>query len=120
MAAEGRAVPRNAGYTRFGGVFHRLLRSRGRNQSTFAAERRRRGLRLGRPGRERDVGQRSVSDWMRGGVACPREVPSIAAALLDLSEDEWTQLGLAFAYGQTVPEGDPLRPSAGSRPPRPG
>ncbi|MGI8908987.1 MAG: hypothetical protein ACR2JR_00285 [Rubrobacteraceae bacterium] len=93
-------------YTYFGGVFGRLLKARGYNQSTFAAECRRRGLRVGKPGRQRDVGQRSVSDWMRGKVACPREVPGYTDIVLDLTEEEWVELALAFAYGQTFMKED--------------
>jgi len=90
------------GYTHFDRVFDRLLRSRGHNQSTFAAECRRRGFRLKGSSAERDVGQRSISDWLRGKTSCSREVPAIAVAVLDLSEEERVELGLAFAYGQTT------------------
>jgi hypothetical protein len=93
-------------YTYFGGVFYRLLRTRDHNQSSFAAECRQRGFKIGGSGGERDVGQRSVSDWMRGKVACPREIPNIAVAVLDLSDEERIELALAFAYGQKVPHVD--------------
>ncbi len=96
----------DGGYTYFGRFFDRLLESRGLNQSTFAAECRRRKFRVGRPGKQRDVGQRSVSDWMRGYAACPREIPTYADAIMVLSEEEWTGFALAYAYGQTVPEED--------------
>jgi hypothetical protein len=96
----------NGGYTYFGRFFDRLLESRGYNQSTFAAECRRRKFRVGRPGKQRDIGQRSISDWMRGHAACPREVPTYADAILGLSEEEWAEFGVAYAYGQTVPEED--------------
>jgi hypothetical protein len=96
----------NEGYTYFGDVFDRLLRSRGYNQSTFAAECRRRGLKLRGPFKEREIGQRSISDWMHGRTSCPREVPIYADAVLSLSEEEWAEFGLAFAYGQTVPKED--------------
>src|SRR3712207_3290340 len=88
----------NEGYTPFGDVFDRLLRSRGYNQSTFAAECRRRGLKLRGPFKEREIGQRSISDWMHGRTSCPREVPIYADAVLGLSEEEWAEFGLAFAY----------------------
>jgi len=94
----------DGGYTFFGRFFDRLLESRGLNQSTFAAECGRRGLKVGRPGAQRDVGQRSVSDWMRGLTACPREIPAYTDAILILSDEEWTDFGLAYAYGQTIPE----------------
>ena len=90
------------GYTYFGHVFNRLLESRGYNQSTFAAECRKRGFKVGRPGKRRDIGQRSVSDWMHGKTACPREVPTYADAILGFSEEEWNEFALAYAYGQTV------------------
>ncbi len=96
----------DGGYTYFGRFFDRLLGSRGHNQSTFAAECRRRGFKVGRPGTQRDIGQRSISDWMRGYAACPREVPTYADAILDLSDEEWAEFGVAYAYGQTVPEED--------------
>ena len=92
-------------YMYCGHVFDRLLESRGLNQSAFAAECRTRGFRIrSRTGRLRDVQQRSVSDWMRGITACPREVPTYADAIMVLSEEEWTGFALAYAYGQTVPE----------------
>jgi hypothetical protein len=106
MAARRKLGPPGEGYTYFGGVFYRLLRERGHNQSSFAAECRRRGIKLGGPGGERDVGQRSVSDWMRGKVACPREIPNIATSILDLSDEERIELALAFAYGQKVQQAD--------------
>ena len=90
------------GYTYFGHVFNRLLESRGYNQSTFAAECRKRGFKVGRPGKRRDIGQRSVSDWMHGKTTCPREVPTYADAILGFSEEEWNEFALAYAYGQTV------------------
>ena len=96
----------DGGYTYFGRFFDRLLESRGYNQSTFAAECRRRGFKVGRPGTQRDIGQRSVSDWMRGYAACPREIPTYADAILNLSDEEWNEFGVAYAYGQTVPEED--------------
>lgn len=94
------------GYTYFGYILDRFLESRGYNQSTFAAECRRRGFKVGRPGKQRDVGQRSVSDWMHGKTSCPREVPTYADAILGFSEEEWAEFGLAYAYGQTVPKED--------------
>jgi transcriptional regulator with XRE-family HTH domain len=96
----------DGGYTFFGRFFDRLLESRGFNQSTFAAECRRRKFRVGRPGKQRDIGQRSISDWMRGYAACPREIPTYADAILILSDQEWNDFGVAYAYGQTVPEED--------------
>src|SRR5215210_8529034 len=94
----------DGGYTYFGRFFDRLLESRGYNQSTFAAECRRRGFKVGRPGTQRDIGQRSVSDWMHGKTTCPREVPTYADAILAFSGEEWNQFALAYAYGQTVPK----------------
>ena len=73
----------DGGYTFFGRFFDGLLESRGYNQSTFAAECRRRKFKVGRPGKQRDVGQRSISDWMRGLTVCPREIPTYADAILD-------------------------------------
>ena len=92
------------GYTYFGYIFDKFLESRGYNQSTFAAECQRRGFKVGRPGKQRDIGQRSVSDWMHGKTACPREVPTYADAILGFSEEEWNEFALAYAYGQTVPK----------------
>ncbi len=51
-----------------------------------------------------DIGQRSVSDWMHGKTACPREVPTYADAILGFSAEEWNEFALAYAYGQTVPK----------------
>ncbi len=92
------------GYTYFGYVFDKILESRGYNQSTFAAECQRRAFKVGRPGKQRDIGQRSVSDWMHGKTACPREVPTYADAILGFSQEEWNEFALAYAYGQTVPK----------------
>lgn len=92
------------GYTYFGYVFDKFLESRRYNQSTFAAECQRRGFKVGRPGKQRDIGQRSVSDWMHGKTACPREVPTYADAILGFSGEEWNEFALAYAYGQTVPK----------------
>jgi hypothetical protein len=61
---------------------------------------------VGRSGTQRDIGQRSISDWMRGYAACPREVPTYADAILDLSDEEWAEFGVAYAYGQTMLEKD--------------
>ncbi len=96
----------DGGYTYFGRAFERLLRSRGYNQSAFAEECRRRGFEVGRPGKRRAIGQRSVSDWMHGKSACPKELPVYADAILGFSEEEWAEFGVAYAYGQTVPEGE--------------
>jgi hypothetical protein len=93
-----------AGYTYFGYVFDRLLESRGYNQSTFAAECQRRGFKVGRPSKQRDIGQRSVSDWMHGKTVCPREAPTYADAILGFSKEEWNEFALAYAYGQSVPK----------------
>jgi hypothetical protein len=92
------------GYTYFGHIFGKFLESRGYNQSTFAAECQRRGFKVGRPGKLRDIGQRSVSDWMHGKTVCPREVPTYADAILGFSKEEWNEFALAYAYGQTVPK----------------
>lgn len=94
----------NGGYSFFGRFFDHLLESRGLNQSTFAAECRKRKFTVGRPGKQRDVTQRSLSDWMRAVSTCPREIPIYADAILELSEEEWTGFALAYAYGQTIPE----------------
>jgi hypothetical protein len=59
---------------------------------------------VGRPGKQRDIGQRSVSDWMHGKTACPREMPTYADAILGFSAEEWNEFALAYAYGQTVPK----------------
>lgn len=94
-------------YMYFGHVFDRLLESRGLNQTTFAAECRRRGFKLrGKSGKQRDIGQRSISDWMRGYAPCPREIPIYADAIMDFNQEEWDWFGMAYAYGQTVPKED--------------
>lgn len=36
----------------------------------------------------------------------PRDLPTVADRICGLSEDEWMELGLAFAYGQRLPEED--------------
>lgn len=90
------------GHTYFGYVFDGMLRSRGYNQSSFAAECRWRKLRLRGPFKEREVDQRSVSNWIHGKTSCPREIPTYADAILVFSVEERVLFGMAYAYGQTV------------------
>jgi transcriptional regulator with XRE-family HTH domain len=85
------------GYTWFGEVLYRILKERGSSQSALAREARERGL---------DYRQNSVSNWMRGVHAAPRELPTLVEELYDLSTQEWIELGLAFAYGQRTKRRD--------------
>ena len=85
------------GYTWFGEVLYRILKERGSSQSALAREARERGL---------DYRQNSVSNWMRGVHAAPRELPTLMGELYDLSAQEWIELGLAFAYGQRTKRRD--------------
>ena len=85
------------GYTWFGEVLYRLLRSRGSSQSALAREARERG---------HDYRQNSVSNWMRGVHAAPRDLPPLLDELYDLSEEEWIELAVAFAYGQRASRED--------------
>lgn len=85
------------GYTWFGEVLYCLLRSRGSSQSALAREAGERG---------HDYRQNSVSNWMRGVHAAPRDLPPLLDELYDLSEEEWLELGVAFAYGQKASRED--------------
>ena len=85
------------GYTWFGEVLYRILKERGSSQSALARQARQRGL---------DYRQNSVSNWMRGVHAAPRELPTLVEELYDLSTQEWIDLGLAFAYGQRIKRRD--------------
>ncbi|CAN5280492.1 hypothetical protein BH24ACT19_BH24ACT19_18060 [soil metagenome] len=85
------------GYTWFGEVLYRLLRSRGSSQSALAREAGERG---------HDYRQNSVSNWMRGVHAAPRDLPPLLDELYGLSEEEWLELGVAFAYGQKASRED--------------
>ncbi len=85
------------GYTWFGEILYRILNERGSSQSALAREARERGL---------DYRQNSVSNWMRGVHAAPRELPTLVEELYDLSSQEWIDLGLAFAYGQRTKRRD--------------
>ena len=85
------------GYTWFGEVLYRILKERGSSQSALAREAQKRGL---------DYRQNSVSNWMRGVHAAPRELPTLVEDLYDLSTQEWIDLALAFAYGQSVKRRD--------------
>ncbi len=38
----------------------------------------------------------------------PRYLPTVADAIYGLSEEEWEELGLAFAYGQRLPAREDL------------
>jgi hypothetical protein len=62
-----------------------------------AREARQRGL---------DYRQNSVSNWMRGVHAAPRELPTLVEELYELSTQEWIELALAFAYGQRIKRRD--------------
>lgn len=85
------------GYTWFGEVFHEILRSRGSSQSAFAREAQARGY---------DYRQNSISNWMRGVHAAPRDLPPLLEDLYDLAPREWLELAVAFAYGQRFRKGD--------------
>jgi transcriptional regulator with XRE-family HTH domain len=85
------------GYTWFGEVLYRILKERGASQSALAREARQRGL---------DYRQNSVSNWMRGVHAAPRELPTLLEDVYELSTQEWIDLGLAFAYGQRIKRRD--------------
>lgn len=85
------------GYTWFGEVLYRILRSRGSSQSAFAREAQARGY---------DYRQNSISNWMRGVHAAPRDLPALLEHLYDLSRQEWVELALAFAYGQRASRQD--------------
>ena len=88
---------KDKGYTWFGEVLYRILKERGSSQSALAREARERGL---------DYRQNSVSNWMRGVHAAPRDLPTLVEELFDLSPQEWIDLGLAFAYGQRTKRRD--------------
>lgn len=85
------------GYTWFGEVLYELLRSRGASQSALAREAGELGY---------DYRQNSVSNWMRGVHAAPRELPGLLDRLYGLSEEEWLEVGVAYAYGQKVSRED--------------
>ncbi len=85
------------GYTWFGEVLHRLLRSRKSSQSAFARESRELGY---------DYRQNSVSNWMRGVHAAPRDLPWLLDRMYGLSEEEWLEVGVAYAYGQKLSRED--------------
>ena len=85
------------GYTWFGEVLYHILHSRGSNQSALAREARERG---------RDYRQNSISNWMRGVHAAPRDLPNLLDSLYVLSEEERVELALAFAYGQITSRQD--------------
>jgi len=87
------------GYTYFGEIFDRIVRSRGSSQSAFARKARAMGY---------DYTQSSVSNWVRGVHGAPRDLPTVVDAVYELSEEEWGELGLAFAYGQRLPTREDL------------
>jgi transcriptional regulator with XRE-family HTH domain len=87
----------DGGYTCFGEVLYRILKERSSSQSALARQARQRGL---------HYRQNSVSNWMRGVHAAPRELPTLVEELYELSPQEWIDLGLAFAYGQRVKRKD--------------
>ncbi len=84
-------------YTWFGEVLHRILKERGSSQSAFARKARELG---------HDYRQNSVSNWMRGVHAAPRDLPTLLDYLYDLDDQERVELALAFAYGQSLPRVD--------------
>ena len=85
---------KSATYTYYGVVLDRLIRSRGYSQSSFSR-------------RCRDLGykvrQNSLSHWMSGVYQSPRWFPPLLDRVLKLEDDEWVELGLAYAYGQELP-----------------
>jgi hypothetical protein len=88
---------RAAGLTYFGDVLARVLGSRDSNQSKLARELRARG---------RSTRQSSVSEWMSGEHYCPGWFPVTLDEIYDLTEEEWYELGMAFAYGQRLSRED--------------
>ena len=64
---------------------------RGVPQSAFAREAQARGY---------YYRQNSVSNWMCGVRAAPRDLPTLLDDLYDLTTHEWLELAVAFAYGQ--------------------
>jgi len=87
----------NMGFTYFGDVLARILNERDSNQSNLARELRARG---------RSTRQSSVSEWMSGEHYCPGWFPVTLDEIYDLSEEEWYELGVAFAYGQRLSKED--------------
>lgn len=87
------------GYTYFGEVFDRIVRSRRSSQSAFARKTRALGY---------DYTQSSVSNWVRGVHGAPRDLPTVADVVYGLTEEEWEELGLAYAYGQRLPTKEDL------------
>lgn len=87
------------GYTYFGEVFDRIVRSRRSSQSAFARKARALGY---------DYTQSSVSNWVRGVHGAPRDLPTVADVVYGLTEEEWGELGLAYAYGQRLPTREDL------------
>ncbi len=87
------------GYTYFGEVFDRIVRSRRSSQSAFA----RKAQALGY-----DYTLSSVSNWVRGVHGAPRDLPTVADVVYGLTEEEWEELGLAYAYGQRLPTKEDL------------
>lgn len=86
-----------ANLTYFGDVLARILDNRGSNQSKLARKLRARG---------RSTRQSSVSEWMSGEHFCPGWFPYTLDEIYDLSEEEWYELGVAFAYGQRLSRED--------------
>lgn len=85
------------GYTWFGEVLYRILKEYGSSQSAFAKEAQALGY---------DYRQNSISNWMRGVHAAPRDLPTLLDHLYDLGDQERVELALAFAYGQSLPKVD--------------
>lgn len=88
------------GYTYFGEVFDRIVRSRRSSQSAFARKARALGY---------DYTQSSISNWVRGVHGAPRDLPTVADVVYGLTEEEWEELGLAYAYGQRLPTREDLK-----------
>lgn len=76
---------------------HGLLRSRRSSQSAFAREARE---------FEYDYRQNSVSNWMRGVHAAPTDLPGLLDRMYGLSDEEWLEVGVAYAYGQKLSRED--------------
>ncbi|CAN5326490.1 hypothetical protein BH24ACT19_BH24ACT19_21380 [soil metagenome] len=94
---EDRQIAEDRGYTWFGEVLYELLQSRGSSQSAFAREARELGY---------DYRQNSVSNWMRGIHAAPTDLPGLLDRMYGLSDEEWLEVGVAYAYGQKLSRED--------------
>lgn len=104
------------GYSYLGNVLNRIFHARGITYTEFTRQANARGFRAHET---QDFRQNTMSNWMKGKVGAPRDLPGVVHEVCRLmghrlSEKEFFELAVAFAYGQKVLAEDKTSESGGS------